>query len=33
MNWIPTVEQKKYVELIASMSIDCMLGGGTINEK
>lgn len=28
MSWNPTTEQYKYLELIASMTIDCMAGKG-----
>ena len=31
MSWKPDEEEKKYIELVMSMSSDCLLGRGTSN--
>ena len=33
MNWIPSKDEQKYLELVASMSIDCIMGRGTSDRK
>lgn len=31
--WIPTNDEKRYLDLIASMTVDCLLGKGTVNRR
>jgi len=31
MDWIPSVEEEKYLKLVISMSTDCLIAKGTIN--
>jgi len=31
MEWIPTAKERKYIELVISMSTDCLMGRGTQN--
>ena len=31
MAWNPSDEEKRYIELVATMSIDCLRGNGTVD--
>ena len=33
MKWKPSEEERKYIELIVSMSIDCLMNNGTVDVK
>ena len=31
MNWNPSMEERKYLELVISMTTDCLIGKGTVD--
>lgn len=33
MPWTPTEEENKYLQTVASMTIDCIMGNGTENKE
>jgi len=33
MKWKPSEEERKHIELIVSMSIDCLMNNGTVDVK
>lgn len=33
MAWKPSKEEKRFVELVAAMSTDCLMGNGTTDRK